>query len=288
VVVGRIAIIVALVGVLAVPSARTASPAGFFVGFTEDLPKAIGSSAVEPAAQLGAKAFRITLMWSPGQTQLTAAAQEQLDRANAAAQGMRVVLSVYADAGSKAPLDAAGRDAYCAYVRNVLGRYASIRDVAIWNEPNKNMFWSPQQDAPAAYEALIAHCYDVLHAAFSDVNVVGLLTSHSGNENSVSTSPVTFIRGVGQAYRESGRTAPILDTVGHHPYPLTDGERPWRRHIGNTTIAQGDWNKLMYNLWLAFAGTAQPIPGEQGVAIWYLEQGFQTAVNPAKAFVYGE
>jgi hypothetical protein len=108
-VVGRIAIVVALAGALAVPSARTASPAGFFVGFTEDLPKAIGSSAVEPAAQLGARAFRITLMWSPGQTQLTAADQEQLDRATAAAQGMRAVLAVYADSGDKAPLDDAAR-----------------------------------------------------------------------------------------------------------------------------------------------------------------------------------
>jgi hypothetical protein len=136
-VVGRIAIIVGLAGVLAVPPARTASPAGFFVGFTEDLPKAIGSSALGPAAQLGAKAFRITLMWSPGQTQLTAADQEQLDRATAVAQGMRVVLSVYADAGSKAPVDLAGQDAYCSYVRNVLGRYASIRDVRSGTSPTR-------------------------------------------------------------------------------------------------------------------------------------------------------
>ena len=68
---GRIAVVVALAALLAVPSARTAATPGFFVGLAEDLPREIGSAAVDPAAELGAKAFRITLMWSPGQTQLS-------------------------------------------------------------------------------------------------------------------------------------------------------------------------------------------------------------------------
>jgi len=165
-VLARIALLAALAALSVVPAARTASTGGFFVGFSEDLPKEIGANAVTPAADVGARSFRITLMWNPGQTQLTAADTTKLDRAIGATSAMRVVLAVYADAGSKAPQDAAGRDAYCTYVRSVLTRYPSVRDVAIWNEPNKDMFWSPQAGAPAAYEALLARCYDVLHGAF--------------------------------------------------------------------------------------------------------------------------
>jgi hypothetical protein len=36
----------------------------------------------------------------------------------------------------------------------------------------------------------------------------------------------------------------------------------------------------------AFDGTAQPVPGERGVTIWYLEDGFQTAVDPSRAGQY--
>ena len=280
-------VLAATLGVLCiVPAARTASAPGFFVGFTEDLPKEIGAKAVRPAAALGARALRITLMWSPGRTRLSADDKVQLGRAIGAAGAMRIVLAVYADAGSKAPQDAASRSAYCTYVRKVLTRFPSVRDVALWNEPNKNRFWSPQAGAPAAYEALLARCYDVLHAAFRRVNVIGLQLGHTGNDNSVSTSPVQFIRGVGEAYRASGRTKPIFDTVGHHAYPATNDERPWRKHIGNGTIGEGDWNKLMYSLWLAFNGTGQPIPGQRGVSIWYLEDGFQTAVDSDKSAAY--
>src|SRR5262249_27791433 len=176
------------------------------------------------------------------------------------------------------------------YVADALSRYPSIRDVVIWNEPNKRLFWNAagtgQADAPAQYEALLATCYDSLHASFPGVNVIGLALSSTGNDNATSTSPGAFIRGVGDAYRASGRAVPLLDTVGFHPYPLSSSERPWVQHIGEKTIAEGDWNKLMYNFWLAFNGTGQPLPGSGGVKIWYLEDGFQTTVPPAKAGAY--
>jgi fibronectin type 3 domain-containing protein len=281
---------VALVSVTAVSSTGQTSP--FFVGFVEDLPKQIGSDAVTPAASLGARGLALTLLWVPGQTQIGAADAAGLDRAVGAASGMRVVLVVHALQGSQAPQDALARDQYCGYVRNVLGRYTSVRDVVIWNEPNKSLFWSPQlgadgsSAAPGAYQALLARCWDVLHAAVPGVNVIGLALSPNGNDNAGSHSPGAFIRAVGDAYRASGRQRPIMDTVGYHAYGLDAAERPWRKHVGAKPIGQGDWNKLMYNLWLAFNGTPQPIPGQSGVSIWYLEAGFQTAVDAEKAGAY--
>jgi len=277
-------------------SAGAAAPATdgepFFVGFSEDLPKEIGAAAVAPAAGLGGSAFRLTTQWSPGQTAIAGEEAVKLDRAVAASGSQRIVLAVFADAGSKAPQDAAGRESYCTYVRSVLARYPSIRDVVVWNEPNKSLFWNPQLAAdgsPVAavhYQALLARCYDVLHAAFPGVNVIGLALSSTGNDNAGSASPGAFIRTVGDAYRASGRTTPLLDTVGYHPYGTDAAERPWRQHIGSKTIGQGDWNKLLYNLFLAFNGTAQPLPGEAGVRIWYTESGAQTSIDPEKTALY--
>jgi RTX calcium-binding nonapeptide repeat (4 copies) len=278
---------------LGAPTAQPApDDAGFFVGFSEDLPKWVGAEAVEPARDLGGSAFRITLQWAPGQTRLADADVVELERAVGAATGMKVVLSVYGDAGSNAPQTDDARGEYCAYVGDALARFPSVRDVVIWNEPNKSFFWRPQlsgdgaSSAPVAYEALLARCYDVLHGTFADLNVIGLALSPTGNDDVGSHSPGAFIRAVGQAYRASGRAQPLLDTVGHHAYGVTAGERPWRKHILSKVISQGDWNKLMYNLWLAFNGTAQAIPGTGDVGIWYMEGGSQTAIDAGKETAY--
>jgi chitodextrinase len=266
--------------------------AGVFVGFSDDLPKWTGAEAVEPARGLGARGFRITLQWAPGETRLTDADAAELQRAAGAATGMKLVLSVYANTASSAPQTESARDEYCAYVRDALARFPSVRDVVIWNEPNKSLFWRPQQaetgvaSAPVAYEALLARCYDVLHTAFADVNVIGFALSPTGNDDAGSHSPGAFIRALGSAYRASGRTRPLLDTVGHHAYGAREAERPWRKHIASKVLSQGDWNKLMYNVWQAFDGTAQAMPGTRGVAIWYMEGGSQTAIDAGKQAAY--
>ncbi|HZP72179.1 MAG TPA: hypothetical protein VFA97_02260 [Gaiellaceae bacterium] len=274
-----------------VGAAPGATP-GFFVGFDDDLAKQVGSQATGPMRQLGARAVRVTLQWSPGETALTSGDAAGLDRAVGAASGLRVLLTVYGTSGAAAPVTATERSQYCSYVSSALARESAIRDVIVWNEPNKNQFWSPQiasgstPAAPAAYEALLATCYDTLHKAFPSVDVLGFALAHTGSDNASSTSPGAFIRGVGTAYRASGRGARILDTVAYHPYPLTSSEPPGQQHIGSTTIGEGDWNKLMYNLWQAFNGTAQPIPGQSDVTIWYSEWGVQSAIPAAKASLY--
>jgi hypothetical protein len=167
--------------------------------------------------------------------------------------------------------------------------------VVIWNEPNKARFWRPQFDAsgqsvgPAQYQALLATCYDTLHRLRPNVNVIAASSPRGANRPSLSVSashsPVEFYRKLGEAYRASGRTSPIFDTIGHNPYPSSNAERPWARHPGGT-IGQGDYDKLMGVLGEAFGGTGQPLPGQGRVSIWYMEQGFQTTVDPAKASLY--
>ena len=180
--------------------------------------KWIGAEAVEPARELGSSASRITLQWTPGQTSLAEADIVELQRAVSAAKGIKVVLSVYGNAGSSAPHTDAAREEYCGYVEDALAHFRSVRDVVIWNEPNKSLFWRPQlaEDgaaaAPVAYEALLARCYDLLHSAFADVNVIDLaLSPHS---------PGAFIRALGAAYRattgndDAGSQLPALREEG--------------------------------------------------------------------------
>jgi hypothetical protein len=206
---------------------------------------------------------------------------------------LRIVVTLFGTAGA-IPNDKSSRDDFCATARDLLARYPTIGDVVIWNEPNLGFFWQPQfapdgsSVAPAAYEELLARCWDVLHAARPSVNVI-MSTAPSGNDNpsalnNVSHSPTMFVRKVGDAYRLSGRARPIFDTVGHNPYGTSSEEPPWQRHLGPWHIGQGDIDRLAQTVQDAFRGTAQPAPGS--IPIWLLEAGYQTVPDAAHQGAY--
>jgi hypothetical protein len=96
--------------------AATARPAldgpGFFVGFSEDLPRAIGPDAVTPARDLGAKSFRFTLQqWRPGQIRVADSDIADLRDAVRDTAGMKAVLAVYSF-GSDTPQTDVDREQY--------------------------------------------------------------------------------------------------------------------------------------------------------------------------------
>jgi hypothetical protein len=265
------------------------------VGVSEDAMKWSSQRSALTAmqmARLGIGAVRVTLRWSPGESAPRGVTVVALHRAVAAARGRRLVLAVYSRADG-APQIARLRRQYCGFVGRLLVLAAHVQDVVIWNEPNSSTFWRPQfaadgTDAAAhAYELLLAECWDELHALRPDVNVIAA-SAPRGNDDpaasSPSQSPVGWYRELGVAYRASGRDRPIFDTVGHNPYPDTSAEVPWAVHPGGT-IGEGDYAKLVDVLTQAFFGTAQPVPGD-GLSIWYMEDGFQTRVEPALATDY--
>jgi hypothetical protein len=279
--------------------ASASAKSDFIFGFSDNALRADPREAVSVALELGAKAFRITLGWAPGLTRLSDADAADLGAA-ASDPRIRVVLSVYA-LGGGTPLTPEARDQYCEYARSALERLPSVKDVVIWNEPNKSHFWRPQFNAdgtsaaPAAYGQLLARCWDVLHAFRSDVNLVAPATSPKGNNDpraasNISHSPGNFIRKLGQAYAASGRKQPLFDTVGQHVYGESTDERPWKRHRFGTTIALGDWSGLVQAYQDGFHGTPQPVPGEcangRCVSIWYMESGYQTTLDAPKAALY--
>ena len=257
------------------PSAAGAAP-GLLLGVDDDSLKwyAHTSSLLSIYRTLGLGAVRVTLDWSPGQSFPQGTQRTELQRVAGAGGSIRVVLAVTGPA-AQAPRDDAARASYCGYVANVLRRYPWIRDVAIWTEPNSSSFWQPQKGASGAYEALLAACWDTLHAAQPGVNVIATSAPHA--------KPGRWYEDLGKAYKGSARSTPIFDTVGHNAYPETSAEAPGAHHKKGS-IDQGDLDRLLAALRKGFDRTGQPLPGQQGVTVWYLEDGFQT--TPAGGGLY--
>jgi hypothetical protein len=291
----RLALACALLALLAVP-AGTAAP-GLLVGVGDN--SLMWTHRPEPIVavqrDLGLTAVRLSVrwrrdQWSPTPTQVT-----ELNRAVRASQGLRIVLSI-SGFGADAPHDRFQQDKFCGFAFNLLSRFATVNDVVVWNEPNTVHFWRPQfaedgtSAAPEEYAGLLLRCYDLLHGLRPGITVISGSTSPRGNDNPrarrPSHSPARFIRELGRGYRGHGRQRRIFDMYGHHPYPDSSAERPSARHPGSKSIGQGDYDRLVATLTQAFRGTGQPVPGRAGVGIWYLENGFQTAVPADKAGSY--
>ena len=286
--------IVFVLAVLVVPRPAGAEP-GLLVGARDDGLKWSTGPTLAVARDLGLRSLGITLPWQPGQIDLAPLDNMLVNQAVVQGAGIRVVVSVFSPFG-EAPLTQLARDEYCTYVRNLVTRYPQINDVVIWNEPNLRYFWKPQFDldgqseAPARYVELLATCWDTLKAARSSINIVAPAASTWGNDNpnafsNVSHSPTSFIKAMGAAYRASGRTRPLFDTFGHHPYPTRSNERPWVTHSDEAIVSLGDVDRLIARLRDAFGGTGQPTP-DNGVPIWYLETGYQTLIDEDKQRLY--
>jgi hypothetical protein len=262
----RFLLAAALAAVAFVPSATAAS--GLLVGVDDDSLKWYGHTAslLSIYSSLGVGAVRVTLDWTPGETFPTGTGRTELQRVGGASQRIRVVLAVTGPAASP-PIDDASRASFCGFVANVLRRYPAIRDVAIWTEPNTSRFWQPRKGSAAAYEALLATCWDTLHAVQPSANVIATSAPHA--------KPGHWYEQIGKAYRASGRLLPIFDTVGHNAYPETSSEAPGVLHKTGS-LDQGDLDRLLASLRKGFGGTGQPLPGERGVTVWYLEDGFQS------------
>jgi hypothetical protein len=252
---------------LVVPASAHSAP-GLLLGVDDDSPKwyARTSSLLSIYDTLHLDAVRVTLDWSPGQTLPQGAQRTELQRVANVSGRMRVVLAVTGPA-DRPPQDDAERASYCGYIASVLRRYPSIADVAVWTEPNSQSFWHPHKGAAAQYEALLASCWDVLHALSPQINLIATSSPHA--------DPAAWYRDVAKAYRSSLRKERIFDTIGHNAYPEHSDESPRATH--KHSLDEGDLPRLLSTLRKGFAKTAQPAPGAGGVTVWYLEDGFQTA-----------
>ena len=199
-----------------------------------------------------------------------------------AAFGIRVVVAV-SGGPADTPLDVPSRARYCAFAASLLRRYPTLDDVVVWTEPNSSRFWS---GGPAAYEALLAQCWDALHATRPQVNVIAArrLVATITRPAEPAARPCLV---PGTRRRRSARadaTSPILDTVGHNVYPSRSAEAPGHVNTGGS-LDEGDYAKL-----IAVLPPPSPAPHSpsraRGLTIWYMEDGFQTAGRPRPGPLY--
>ncbi|MHB8648638.1 MAG: hypothetical protein ACYDBR_00465 [Gaiellaceae bacterium] len=203
----------------------------------------------------------------------------------AQADGVHVVLALYAttvkDGSGNVLHPSAQSDptAFCTWAALVAKTVSvwGIHDFIVWNEPNTALYWAPQDaNAPAAYEALLAKCYDTIHAADASARVIGFGLSPRSNGPS-QTAPIDFIKGVGAAYKASGRTTPIMDQMSIHPYPNPNSptDSPDVGYANPSSYGIPNLDRVKQALYDAFNGTAQPTT-LNGLTFRIDELGWQT------------
>ena len=216
-----------------------------------------------------------------------------LERAAPVAQaaGVRVILVLYSLKGSQHdPVQ------FCDWAQKVVQTVNQwgIHDFVVGNEVNTRLYWSPQKDAKGkdvaapAYLALLAHCYDVIHATDPLANVIGMGLSPRASTNQ-SNEPLVFLRDVGRVYRASGRTTPIMDQLSVHPYPNpgnpTDG--PGVGYDNPDRFGVPNLDRVKQAVYDAFNGTGQPTT-LTGLTFIIDEIGWQTDTTTYPGYVNAE
>jgi len=248
---------------------------------------------------LGMTENRVTVTWDPAQPAVIEERQ-YLDRMMpvSAAAGISVVLAVY-PAGAWALADDPDLriGQFAAFLQQLARTYPQVTTFVVGNEPNQPRFLQPQFGSDgsvasaAVFERLLAASYDALKAVNPGIAVVAAGPSGSGNDET-SSDPVRFVQALGAAYRGSGRTAPIMDRLGFHVYPLTNTDPPARSYAW-PHVGASDLDRLKQAVWDAFAGTGQPVFGEGASAgapgtlsLDVDEFGWQVAEDPTLAGRY--
>ena len=99
--------------------------------------------------------------------------------------------------------------------------------------------------------------------------MIGLAVSPKGDDRPGSArntiSPVRFIKAVGDAYRKSKRTKPIMDNVALHPYPFFNPDPP-EKGAAWPNVSVANLDRAQQAFWDGFNGTAQPTFQESGLS----------------------
>jgi hypothetical protein len=281
-------------------------PTSITFGVTEDATKYSedgGAVYFRTMTDLGMVEDRVIVFWDEN-TPTKILEQPFLDRMMRAVprSGIRIILAIQPiHAFAFATNTPARVAALAAYVRQVALRYPQVREYVIGNEPNVRRFFQPQHAADGTiasagvYEQVLAAAYDVLKRIDPGIRVDGLAIAPRGNDQGLgagaeSVSPVRFIAALGDAYRKSARTKPLMDAVDVHSYaavntfPLTQ-PRKWPQ------AGPADLDRIKQSWWDAFHDTAQPLfqetgdsgtPGTTYVRFRIDESGTQVKIDPSQ------
>jgi hypothetical protein len=163
------------------------------------------------------------------------------------------------------------RYSLAAFAGAVSARYPWIRLWEVWNEPNQQVFMSP--NSPRLYvQRLLNPVYVELHLRNPANRVAGGATSPRPTMSAL--SPVAWMRGMRSAHAR-------LDAYSHHPYPITRGERPFGFAPGVCRYCKGILT--LANLPELIKEVRRDFGPKR---IWLTEYGYQT--NLAKRYGVSE
>ncbi len=271
------AVLAAACASLALAGAASSAPA---YGVAEDATKYAPDGGAALFAQMGSYGLtsnRMAVFWDPSQPTDTIYEKSFLDRAvpEAAKAGVQVVFAVYPLHPTDVTSTPNGPQRFCDYIAGLATTYPTVTKLIVGNEPNQPRFWRPQFDGSgkplsgAQYEGVLARCYDALKAVNPAIDVIGVGLSPRGNDdptaaNNISQSPVKFLKGMGDAYRASARTAPIMDELAFHCYPNVNTDSLQRGYQW-PNVGCVNLDRVKQAVWDAFHGTGQPTFAEGSV-----------------------
>ncbi len=272
--------------------ASTASAVEF--GSNDDTGKYTGDAAFfAKMARVGLKNNVMTVRWTPSQP-TTIQDKAFLDVAvpRAFANGVKVILAVYPYPPKEIEAGGVSPDAFGAYLAQLARTYPQVRSYIVGNEANQPAFWRPQFDAAgkqasaAAFGPFLAAGYDGVKSVDASIEVLGVGLSPRGNDrpdapSNISTSPVKFLKALGDWYRGSGRTKPLMDGFSFHPYPNEHTDALDKGYVW-PNMGFPNLDRLKLALFDAFRGTAQPTSPK----LFLDETGWQVAIPDDKKARY--
>jgi hypothetical protein len=286
------ALLLLLVACLTAGTARAAE-----FGANDDSGKYLAGTSGQFFMDMAATGLRtnvITLKWDP-QLPDTIPDRERLDAALplAEAAGVRIVFAVYGARPTVFTDERATPRAFADWVTLVARTYPQVKRFLVGNEPNQPRFRRPQFDdlggqaSARAFGPVLAAAYDALKAIDASITVVGIGLSPRGNDrpyapDNVSTSPVRFLKALGDWYRASGRRAPLMDALSFHPYPSSNRDGLEHGYVWpNAGVA--DLGRIKLAIWDAFARTSQPTTAT-GLKLYLDEVGWQVGTDAVSGY----
>jgi hypothetical protein len=216
--------------------------------------------------------------------------------AAAKAAGISVTFDVY-PRHSSALADPANAARFAAWLAGLAQTYPGVREYVVMNECNTSLFANPQYAAgqnvsAARCGAFLAAGYDALKAVDAGIFVWGLGLSPRGNpvpkdgSSPRATNPIDWLKFLGQWYRQSGRSAPLMDGLDIHPYPIPQNLPFETGYNDPTSFSVANLPRVYQAFFTAFQGTGQKTVGPGHLPVSLNEVGIQTTPAAAVAGKY--
>ena len=292
----RLAVALSVLAALAAPAGLAAER--MWIGFHDDPSfRWVGNrtARVQSSAQTNATIMRLLLQWNlVAKTRPANAADpfdaaymfDDVDEAVRAAQDndQEVMLTIsgtprWANGGKNPNVMPRRLTDFTAFARAIASRYSGrytglpfVRFWSVWNEPNLQLFLTPQFNArgrsvaPANYAKLYAAAYAGLKAGNRLAKVAIGETSARGSDKPTGLRPT---HSPGRFAELVAKANPRLrfDAWAHHPYPFNPNSPP-------TQVVQ--WPNVLLTSLPRFEQSLQTWFKRKSVPIWITEYGHQT------------